>query len=801
MIRKRLLSACLALALCLSLLPVTALADGVNAPNTLYVGGTLVSSNSDGGYWTTDAQGKLTKSTANDNWNVKYEPSTATLTLRRATIQRGTSTGSVPYGAGIYAQGSSNQPVTLTIELIGENTITGTFGIYVNAEINASSYGTNATLTIMGDNNGSLEVSGSNNGIYVKSGTGNASLNIKDVAVTSSTNGSYAAGVYVMSSANATGSPNISLSVNGGSLTASGGESSDGIWFYVGSSQASNATTSLTVSENAIVDAKTGGIKASDPNLNNLSDQIVVGSGTGTNGGIVFDGSTGTVYGEVTLEENLTIGEGETLTIGKDASLTVPDGKTLTNKGTVTTDGGTLTNNGTINNSGTLPSNIGGTAPPSITTTSLAGGAVGTAYNATLGASGENITWTWAAVTGSSLPPGLELSTSGVISGTPTATGTSTFTVKASNAYGSDSKEFTLTINPAPVLVNSVTLNKSETTLTVGGTDTLTATITPTNATNQNVTWSSDNESIATVSNGVVTAVAPGTATITVTTADGNYTAVCTVSVTHYIPPVPSYLIQLTEVEGGTVTADRAAARQGTEVALTVTPDEGFALASLAVTDFFGNQVDISRNSDGTYSFVMPASQVTVSAAFAPAQLPFIDVTEANWYYDEVYYVWANGLMQGTSATTFGPGVDTTRAMVVTILWRLEGEPASGYDMDYSDVAGGAWYAGAVRWATEHGIVNGSEGQFYPGGIVTREQLAAMLYRYAQYKGYDLTAGGDLSGFADAGAVSGWAETSLEWAVSQSLIQGSANQIDPTGSAIRAQLAAILMRFCENLAA
>ncbi len=268
-----------------------------------------------------------------------------------------------------------------------------------------------------------------------------------------------------------------------------------------------------------------------------------------------------------------------------------------------------------------------------------------------------------------------------------------------------------------------------------------------------------------------------------------------------YIPPVPSYLITLPDPDNGTVTTDRAAARQGTEVTLTVTPDEGFALASLAVTDFFGNQVDISRNSDGTYSFVMPASQVTVSAVFAPAQLPFTDVTEANWYYDEVYYVWANGLMQGTSATTFGPGVDTTRAMVVTILWRLEGEPASGYDMDYSDVAGGAWYADAVRWATEHGIVNGSEGQFYPGGTVTREQLAAMLYRYAQYKGYDLTAGGDLSGFADAGAVSGWAETSLAWAVGQRLIQGSANQIDPTGSAIRAQLAAILMRFCENLAA
>ena len=797
MIRKRLLSACLALALCLSLLPVTALADGVNAPNTLYVGGTLVSSNSDGGYWTTDAQGKLTKSTANDNWNVKYEPSTATLTLRRATIQRGTSTGSVPYGAGIYAQGSSNQPVTLTIELIGENTITGTFGIYVNAEINASSYGTNATLTIMGDNNGSLEVSGSNNGIYVKSGTGNASLNIKNVAVTSSTNDNYAAGVYVMSSNYATNSPNISLSVDGGSLTASGTGSRDGILFYVGSSQATGATTSLTVSENAIVDARNGGISALK-----ISETLPTPTPTGDNrSGIVFDGSTGTVYGSVALQDDLTIGEGESLTIPDGASLTIGNDATLTNEGTVT-NSGTLTNSGTIDNYGTLTGTISGNAPPSITTTSLAGGAVGTAYSSvTLSATGSPTSWAWSAAAGSNTPPGLTLNTdTGEISGTPTATGTSTFTVKASNAYGSDSKEFTLTINPAPVLVNSVTLNKSETTLTVGGTDTLTATITPTNATNQNVTWSSDNESIATVSNGVVTAVAPGTATITVTTADGNYTAVCTVYVTPYIPPVPSYLIQLPEVEGGTVTADRATARQGTEVALTVTPDEGFALASLAVTDFFGNQVDISRNSDGTYSFVMPASQVTVSAAFAPAQLPFTDVTEANWYYDEVYYVWANGLMQGTSAATFGPNVDTTRAMVVTILWRLEGEPASGYDMDYSDVAGGAWYAGAVRWATEHGIVNGSEGQFYPGGIVTREQLAAMLYRYAQYKGYDLTAGGDLSGFADAGAVSGWAETSLAWAVGQRLIQGSANQIDPTGSAIRAQVAAILMRFCENTA-
>ena len=343
--KKRFLSLLCVLALCLGLLPVTALAAGEDAPDELYVGNQRVRNGDNTTYWTTNDSGELTQSNEVGTWNVKYDPSTATLTLKGAKISVGNATTSPPYGAGIYALCSKDQPVALTIELIGTNTITGTYGIFLNAEIDASSYGTNATLTITGEDNGSLGVSGSDHGIYVKSGTGNASLNIKNVAVTSSTNGNSAAGVYVMSSTEAKVSPNLSLAVNGGSLTASGGESSDGIWFYVGSPQASNATASLTVSENAIVDAKTGGIKASDPNLNNLSDQIVVGSGTGTNGGIVFDGTEGTVYGDVTLDESLTINQGETLTI--------PEGSTLNSNSN-------LTNNGTINveNGGTVSGSL-----------------------------------------------------------------------------------------------------------------------------------------------------------------------------------------------------------------------------------------------------------------------------------------------------------------------------------------------------------------------------------------------------------------------------------------------------------
>ena len=380
--KKRFLSLLCVLALCLGLLPVTAeAAEG--APSSLYVGNQQVISSSDITYWTTDeSTGGLTKYEGNnDNWNVKYDQSTATLTLKNANISGSFHQYDNPYTAGIYAQGKSNQPVALTIELIGTNTITGTYGIFLNAEINAYSYGTNATLTITGENNGSLGVSGSGHGIYVKSGTGNASLNIKNVAVTSSTNGNYAAGVYVMSSAHATNSPNISLAVDGGNLTASGTGSSDGIWFYVGSSQATGATTSLTVSETAIVDARNGGISALK-----ILETLPTPTPTGDNrSGIVFDGSTGTVYGNVTLDESLTINQGETLT--------VPDGSSLNCNGN-------LTNNGTIivEKGGNLTGDPGGTvisAPTIGTQPASQSVTVGQTASFTVEATGEKLSYQW----------------------------------------------------------------------------------------------------------------------------------------------------------------------------------------------------------------------------------------------------------------------------------------------------------------------------------------------------------------------------------------------------------------------
>lgn len=316
--------------LCLGLLPVTALAEGT-APQTLYVGSTTISA----GYWTSSDGGTTWACQKNqpEGNNYIYYDGQGTLKLHNVTIQRGSNTVSPPYGAGIYALCSSNQPVALTIELIGTNTITGYYGIYVNAEISADSNGTDASLTITSENNGSLQVSGLNYGIYVKSGTGGASLNINDASVVASSSSSYSdyAGVYVQSGASATNSPNISLSVDGGSLTASASEGNDGIQFYVGSSEATGATTSLTVSDNAIVDAKNGGISAKQI-LSPINTNI---SAPGSNGGIVFDGKNGTVYGNVTLQEDITIGEGESLTLDDGASLNAGNHNVIVDGGTL----------------------------------------------------------------------------------------------------------------------------------------------------------------------------------------------------------------------------------------------------------------------------------------------------------------------------------------------------------------------------------------------------------------------------------------------------------------------------------
>ncbi len=187
-----------------------------------------------------------------------------------------------------------------------------------------------------------------------------------------------------------------------------------------------------------------------------------------------------------------------------------------------------------------------------------------------------------------------------------------------------------------------------------------------------------------------------------------------------------------------------------------------------------------------------------------PGKTPFADVPQDAWYHDAVQYVYEHGLMSGTGATMFSPDLTTTRGMIVSILYRLEGSPAmenENWGYPFQDVDANAYYAAAVYWARKNGIVSGySDELFGPNDTITREQMAAILYRYAQYRGYDSTARADLSGYTDAAQVGEWAQDAMSWANGEGLVTGtSATTLTPKGSATRGQVASILMRFCENV--
>ena len=702
---KKLFSLCMALALCLGLLPATALAAAPEG-QLIYVGGVKISSS---GYWTTDDDGNVTANTGEgtptDNY-IHYDADNNTLTLHNATIKE-----QLDYSenieAGTYIFGSAigvfnrNGAAELTITLVGTNTIAEVGkGIYVLASSTSTG---GATLTITGG--GSLDASASQTGIWVQSNNGDATLTIRDADVEAEVTGSNGDGVLVQAGQ----SSNASLSVNGGSLTATGsGTDGAGIRFLFGSSDSSSRTPSLTVSGNAMVKASggEGGIST-----NSSTATEIKSDSEATSGGIVFNGNKGTVYGKVTLQKDLTIKSGQTLDIPSGASLTIG------NDATLTVDGGKLTGN--------IPTN-------------------GVVYK-----------------------------------------------------------------------VTEVKLDKTNLSLEVGDTATLTATVEPDEASNKNVTWSSDGTSVATVDDtGKVTAISVGSATITATTQDGNKTATCTVTVTAspepepeptpppYIPP--TYAVTTPETTGGTVTVSPSRASSGRTVTITATPDTGFALESLTVLDSRGNEIALTDKGDGKYTFTMPASRVTVEASFAPAPLPFEDVAPGAWYESAVRYAYFHNIMEGMRETEFAPATALTRAMAVQILYNLEGQPGlsdENLGYPYEDVDAQAWYGNAVYWARITGVATGyGDGTFQPGDSITRQEFAQMLYNYAKYKGYDLSAEGDLSQFPDSESVADWAEAAMRWANGNQLINGHDDgTIDAAGIGTRAQAASILMQFDQNL--
>ncbi len=276
-----------------------------------------------------------------------------------------------------------------------------------------------------------------------------------------------------------------------------------------------------------------------------------------------------------------------------------------------------------------------------------------------------------------------------------------------------------------------------------------------------------------------------------------------------------TYAIAVPKADHGAVTLSPQRAQRGEKVTVTLTPDKGYVADSLTVLDGKGKAVEVTEAGEGKYTFTMPGSKVEVKAIFkeipapAPTESPaptvpvterFRDIRPGDWYVAGVQYVCDKGLMEGMEEDRFAPEAPLTRGALVTILHRLEGSPAC-MGRSFRDVPGGQWYANGVVWAASRGLVNGFEdGTFRPEEPVTREQLVTILYRYTAGKERVTTARADLSGFTDARQISSYARDSLAWAKAAGLVSGMDwGGIDPQGRATRAQVAAILQRFCEKM--
>ncbi len=269
--------------------------------------------------------------------------------------------------------------------------------------------------------------------------------------------------------------------------------------------------------------------------------------------------------------------------------------------------------------------------------------------------------------------------------------------------------------------------------------------------------------------------------------------------------------ITVKAAENGKVEANKKSASENATITLTVTADEGYQLDKLTVLDSKNGTIALTDQNNGKFEFKMPDSGVTVEATFVkkaaeeekPETKAFADVPADAWFKKAVDYVNGKGLMSGVDENNFGPELLTNRAMLVTILWRMEGCPTSEQATAFKDIKATDYFYNAVLWAAENKIVSGvSETSFAPNDSITREQLAAILYRYAAYKGYDVTQGGmAVREFSDYESISGYARGSVAWAVNAGIVSGKGNNtLDPSGVATRAEVASMLMRFCENIA-
>ena len=277
--------------------------------------------------------------------------------------------------------------------------------------------------------------------------------------------------------------------------------------------------------------------------------------------------------------------------------------------------------------------------------------------------------------------------------------------------------------------------------------------------------------------------------------------------------------------DGGTVSVSPKSAPKGSTITITVDPDDGYELDQLTVKDSNGNTIAVTAKGDGQYTFEMPSGGVTIEVTFRESVWnrnygdcprdntcpiwPYTDARMTDWYHDGVHFCLENGLMVGYGDGIFGPNAPTTRAMLAMMLWRLEGCPAVNYTLDLENVKAGVWYTEAVRWTASQKLIRGyGNGKFGPSDTLTREQMATILYRYAQYKGNDVSAGEDTNilTFGDATTVAEYAIPAMQWACGSGVItgknaaDGSGLILAPKGSTTRAEMATMVMRFfTENV--
>ena len=362
--------------------------------------------------------------------------------------------------------------------------------------------------------------------------------------------------------------------------------------------------------------------------------------------------------------------------------------------------------------------------------------------------------------------------------------------------YSAASDKFSLTVNKA---TPSIKISAAPSTLTGGGSVELTVSGVPTKG---KLAVTCDNDIKVTEKDGKYTAALPNEtkdytfkADYTGTDLYNNASDTCVVSVTYKgsshhssssSSSSTSNTVSASTASNGKVSLDKSTAKKGDTVTVTVTPDAGYQLDKLTITDAKGKTVDVTKKSDGKYTFTMPEGKVTVTPTFSkiedvkPSKNGFDDVASSDWFADAVKYVADKGLMNGTDDNQFSPSASTTRGMLMTVLARYAGEDTTG---------GATWYEKSMEWAKAKGVSDGTN----PNANITREQLVTMMYRYAGSPKAD----GKLDSFSDSASVSTYAADAMQWAVANGIVNGSNGKLNPQNNATRAEVAAILMRFCE----